>query len=77
MGVPHQKTTSASIATKEGIGLMSADQAGEGRGAGASPMEGEDIQDLARHGHDITGHGVEVIPGQEGGESEIKVVIAT
>jgi hypothetical protein len=40
-------------------------------------MEGEDIQDLARHAHDIIGHGVEAIPGQEGGESEIKAGIAT
>ena len=68
VGVPHQKTTSASIATKEGIGLMSAGQAGEGQGAGVSPMEGEDIQDLARQGHDITGHGVEVIPALGEGE---------
>jgi hypothetical protein len=69
--------TSALIATNEDIGLMSAGQAGEGPGAGVSPMEEEDIQDLARHAHDITGRGVEVIPGQEGGESEIKAGIAT
>jgi len=56
---------------------MSAGQVGEGLGAGVSPTEGEDIQDLARHAHDITGRGVEVILGQEGGESEIKAGIAT
>lgn len=77
VGVPHPKTTSASIATKEAIGLMSADQAGEGLGAGASPMEGEDIQDLARQGQDITGQGVKVIPGQGEGGYEIKAGIAT
>lgn len=56
---------------------MSADQAGEGLGAGASPMEGEDIQDLARQGQDITGQGVKVIPGQGEGGYEIKAGIAT
>ena len=77
VAVPHQKTTSALIATKEDIGLMSVDQGEEGQGAEANHMEGEGIQDPAHQDPDITGHGVEVILDQGGGEYEIKVVIAT
>ena len=74
--VLHPKMTNALIAIKEVIGLMSADQAGEGQGAEVNPMEEEDIQGHALRDQDITGQGVEVILDQEGGESEIKVVIA-
>ena len=56
---------------------MSVDQGEEGQGAEANHMEGEGIQDPARQDPDITGHGVEVILDQGGGEYEIKVVIAT
>jgi hypothetical protein len=68
--------TNALIAIKEVIGLMSADQAGEDQGAEVNLMEGEDIQGHALRDQDIIGHAVEVILDQEGGESEIKVVIA-